>query len=130
MEFEGALYYIERGIWYKNMGDIMKIQIVLSGYGTVGREFIKLLNEKYLYINETYGIDLVVIGVIGRNIAIHNGKGLQINDLLTYGDGSAAIEKYIEHYPEERGTININGTVLVESTATNLKNTEIQGNSI
>ncbi|PFE64677.1 homoserine dehydrogenase, partial [Bacillus cereus] len=37
----------------------MKIQIVLSGYGTVGREFIKLLNEKYLYINETYGIDLV-----------------------------------------------------------------------
>ncbi|AIW84935.1 homoserine dehydrogenase [Bacillus mycoides] len=100
----------------------MKIQVVLSGYGTVGKEFIKLLNEKYLYINETYGIDLVVSGVIGRNIAIHNGKGLQINDLLTYGDGSAAIEKYIEHYPEERGTININGTVLVESTATNLKN--------
>lgn len=100
----------------------MKIQVVLSGYGTVGKEFIKLLNEKYLYINETYGIDLVVSGVIGRNIAIYNGKGLQINDLLTYGDGSAAIEKYIEHYPEERGTININGTVLVESTATNLKN--------
>ena len=32
------------------------------------------------------------------------------------------LKKYIEHYPEERGTININGTVLVESTATNLKN--------
>ncbi|MGF2716759.1 homoserine dehydrogenase, partial [Bacillus cereus] len=66
----------------------MKIQVVLSGYGTVGKEFIKLLNEKYLYIKETYGIELVVSGVIGRNIAIHNGKGLQINDLLTYGDGS------------------------------------------
>ena len=82
----------------------MKIQVVLSGYGTVGKEFIKLLNEKYLYINETYGIDLVVSGVIGRNIAIYNGKGLQIHDLLTYGDGTAAIEKYIEHYP--RGTRN------------------------
>ena len=41
-------------------GDIMKIQVVLSGYGTVGREFIKLLNEKYSYIYETYGIQLVV----------------------------------------------------------------------
>ncbi|MED0963812.1 homoserine dehydrogenase [Bacillus paramycoides] len=100
----------------------MKIQVVLSGYGTVGREFIKLLNEKHLYINETYGIDLVVSGVIGRNIAIHNEEGLSINDLLLYGGGTAAIEKYIEHYPENRGTININGTVLVESTATNLKN--------
>ncbi|PEM56818.1 homoserine dehydrogenase, partial [Bacillus wiedmannii] len=37
----------------------MKIKVVLSGYGTVGREFIKLLNEKNLYINEIYGIDLV-----------------------------------------------------------------------
>ncbi|NWK69601.1 homoserine dehydrogenase [Bacillus paramycoides] len=100
----------------------MKIQVVLSGYGTVGREFIKLLNEKHLYINETYGIDLVVSGVIGRNIAIHNEEGLSINDLLLYGGGTAAIEKYIEHYPENRGTINMNGTVLVESTATNLKN--------
>ncbi|MED1116622.1 homoserine dehydrogenase [Bacillus paramycoides] len=100
----------------------MKIQVVLSGYGTVGREFIKLLNEKHLYINETYGIDLAVSGVIGRNIAIHNEEGLSINDLLLYGGGTAAIEKYIEHYPENRGTININGTVLVESTATNLKN--------
>ncbi|MBE7103657.1 homoserine dehydrogenase [Bacillus cereus] len=100
----------------------MRIQVVLSGYGTVGKEFVKLLNEKYLYINEIYGIDLVASGVIGRNIAIHNEEGLQIKDLLKYGSGSAAIEKYIEHYPEDRGTININGTVLVESTATNLKN--------
>ncbi len=44
----------------------MKIQVVLSGYGTVGREFIKLLNEKYSYIYETYGIQLVVSGVLGE----------------------------------------------------------------
>ena len=31
------------------MGDIMKIKVVLSGYGTVGKEFIKLLN-KNIYI--------------------------------------------------------------------------------
>ena len=46
---------------------------------------------------------------------------MSIHDLLTYGCGTAAIEKYIEHHPKERGTININGNVLVESTATNLK---------
>ncbi|MFF1991765.1 homoserine dehydrogenase [Bacillus mycoides] len=99
----------------------MKIQIVLSGYGTVGREFIKLLNEKYLYINETYGIDLVVSGVLGRNIAIHNEEGLTIHHLLSYGGGTAAIEKYIEHHPKERATNKISGNVLVESTVTNLK---------
>ncbi len=99
----------------------MKIHIVLSGYGTVGREFIKLLNEKYLYINETYGINLVVSGVLGRNVAIRNEGGLSIHHLLMYGGGTAAIEKYIEHHPEERGTSGISGTVLVESTVTNLK---------
>ncbi|MCW9132425.1 homoserine dehydrogenase [Bacillus paramycoides] len=99
----------------------MKIQVVLSGYGTVGREFIKLLNEKHLYINETYGIDLVVSGVIGRNIAIHNEEGLSIHHLLMYGGGTTAIEKYIEHHPKERATNSISGNVLVESTVTNLK---------
>ncbi|HHT7238209.1 MULTISPECIES: homoserine dehydrogenase [Bacillus] len=99
----------------------MKIQVVLSGYGTVGREFIKLLNEKYLYINETYGIDLVVSGVLGRNVAIHNEEGLSIQHLLMYGSGSAAIEKYIEHHPKERATNSISGNVLIESTVTNLK---------
>lgn len=121
MEFGSALYYIERGIWKKNMGDIMKIQVVLSGYGTVGREFIKLVNEKYLYIYETYGIHLVVSGVLGRNIAIHNEEGLSIHHLLMYGSGTAAIEKYIEHHPKDRATSGISGTVLVESTVTNLK---------
>ncbi|MGE7881649.1 homoserine dehydrogenase [Bacillus sp. NPDC094077] len=99
----------------------MKIQVVLSGYGTVGREFIKLLNEKYLYIYETYGIHLVVSGVLGRNIAIHNEEGLSIHHLLMYGGGTAAIEKYLEHHPKERATNGISGTVLVESTVTNLK---------
>ncbi|HDR3490608.1 homoserine dehydrogenase [Bacillus wiedmannii] len=99
----------------------MKIQVVLSGYGTVGREFIKLLNEKYSYIYETYGIRLVVSGVLGRNIAIYNGDGLSLHDLLKYGSGSAAMEKYIEYHPKERATNGINGTVLVESTVTNLK---------
>ncbi|HDV8362727.1 MULTISPECIES: homoserine dehydrogenase [Bacillus] len=99
----------------------MKIQVVLSGYGTVGREFIKLLNEKYSYIYETYGIQLVVSGVLGRNIAIHNEEGLSLHHLLMYGGGTAAIEKYLEYHPKERATTSISGTVLVESTVTNLK---------
>ena len=73
-------------------GDIMKIQVVLSGYGTVGREFIKLLNEKYSYIYETYGIQLVVSGVLGRNIAIHNEEGLSLHHLLMYGCGTAQLK--------------------------------------
>ncbi|HDR7795712.1 TPA: homoserine dehydrogenase [Bacillus luti] len=99
----------------------MKVRVVLSGYGTVGREFIKLLNEKCLYINETYGIQLIVSGVLGRNIAIHNEDGLSTKHLLMHGEGTAAIEKYLEDHPKERATNSISGTVLVESTVTNLK---------
>jgi len=117
-----VLYIIlKEGFGRKIWGDIMKIQVVLSGYGTVGREFIKLLNEKHLSINETYGINLVVSGVLGRNVAIHNEEGLSIHHLLKCGSGTAAIEKYLEHYPKERATNSISGTVLVESTVTNLK---------
>ncbi|PFB26246.1 homoserine dehydrogenase, partial [Bacillus cereus] len=43
---------MKEGFGRKIWGDIMKIQVVLSGYGTVGREFIKLINEKYSYIYE------------------------------------------------------------------------------
>ena len=56
------------------MGDIMKIKVVLSGYGTVGRVY--KITEKCSYIYETYGIELVVSGVLGRNVAIHNEDGL------------------------------------------------------
>ncbi len=38
-----------------------------------------------------------------------------------YGGGTAAIEKYLEYHPKERATTSISGTVLVESTVTNLK---------
>ena len=38
-----------------------------------------------------------------------------------YGGGTAAIEKYLEYHPKERAITSISGTVLVESTVTNLK---------
>ena len=98
MEFEKRFIYIEKRGLVEKYGDIMKIQVVLSGYGTVGREFIKLLNEKYSYIYETYGIQLVVSGVLGRNIAIHNEGGLSLHHLLMYGGSTAAIEKYLEYH--------------------------------
>ncbi|KFN04511.1 homoserine dehydrogenase [Bacillus clarus] len=99
----------------------MVINVVLSGYGTVGREFITLINEKYSYINEMYGIDLCMSGIIGRNIAIYNEKGLHINDLITYGSGTQAIQRYVECYPEDYGMAHMNGNVLIEATATNLE---------
>ena len=37
-----------------------------------------------------------------------------------YGGGTG-IEKYLEYHPKERATTSISGTVLVESTVTNLK---------
>ncbi|KEK22797.1 homoserine dehydrogenase [Bacillus gaemokensis] len=105
-------------------GDNMIIKVVLSGYGIVGKEFVKLVNERHSYINEIYGINIVMTGILGRNITIHNENGLQLNDLLVYGSGKQAIQKYIELYPDDAVSANITADVLIESTPTNLQNGE------
>ncbi|MDM5155145.1 homoserine dehydrogenase [Bacillus sp. DX1.1] len=100
----------------------MEIKAVLSGYGTVGKEFVRLVHERGVYIKEEYGIDLVITGIIGRTERIYNENGLHIDELLMYGAGSHALVKYIESYPIDRGEDYLIGDVLIESTPTNIQN--------
>ncbi|WP_459502890.1 homoserine dehydrogenase [Bacillus sp. C1] len=102
----------------------MRVNVVMSGYGTVGKEFLKLVFEKSSYIKEVYGIELIFTGIIGRAVSLYNEEGLHIENLLTYGTGSYALEKYTEHYPLDKNEKFPLGTVFIESTPTNLQTGE------
>ncbi|MBD5798062.1 homoserine dehydrogenase [Bacillus pseudomycoides] len=102
----------------------MRVNVVISGYGTVGKEFVRLVFEKASYIKEMYGIELVFTGIIGSTVNLYNDKGLHIKELLTYGTGSHVLEKYTKHYPLDKSEKFPFGTVLIESTPTNLQTGE------
>ncbi|MEI4620208.1 homoserine dehydrogenase [Bacillus pfraonensis] len=102
----------------------MRVNIVISGYGTVGKEFVRLVFEKALYINEMYGIELVLTGVMGSTVNLFSAKGLHIKELLTYGTGSNALERYLKNYPLDKSEKMPFGHVLIESTPTNLQTGE------
>lgn len=102
----------------------MRINIVISGYGTVGKEFVRLVFEKASYIKEMYSIELVCTGVIGSTVNLYNVNGLHIKELLTYGTGSYALGKYLSRYPLDKSEKVPVGHVLIESTPTNFQTGE------
>lgn len=69
-------------------------RIILSGYGNVGREFVRLLNEKKFYIRKKYDLELILGGVIGSRGCVFNSSGLDLKLLYSLGKGSEAIIKY------------------------------------
>ncbi|MDC2864339.1 homoserine dehydrogenase [Bacillus sp. BP-3] len=98
----------------------MQIKIILAGYGTVGKEFIKLIHEKASFIHKEFGIELLLVGIIGRDVKLYHPEGLCADTLLTQGEGSAALHRYIEQHPVHNE--NMLGHVFIESTPTNLQN--------
>ncbi|PEZ03725.1 homoserine dehydrogenase [Bacillus sp. AFS018417] len=100
----------------------MQIKLILAGYGTVGKEFVKLIHEKAPFIRKEFGLELILVGIIGRDFKLYHPEGLCIDTLLTLGGGSVALHKYIEQHSVHNEKMN--GHVLVESTPTNLENGE------
>lgn len=102
----------------------MRINMVMSGYGTVGKEFVRLVFEKSSYIKESYGIELILTGIIGSTMTLYNEKGLHIQELLNYDTGSYALEEYSKNYPFDKSEKAPYGHVLIESTPTNIQTGE------
>ena len=96
-------------------------KIIVSGYGNVAREFIKLIGEKRNFVSESYAIDLVVSGVIGSRTFIYDKDGIDINLLLSCSNGSKGLMEYREKKEVTYDNKSIiNGDVLIESTPTNI----------
>ena len=102
----------------------MKKNIIISGYGNVAKELIKLLSEKEELLKNTYGLEIKVCGIIGSKGMIAQDEGIQLEALLNYGNGSDALLQYAVdmHIPLQQA--NINGDILVECSPTNIVNGE------
>ncbi|MGF9966956.1 homoserine dehydrogenase [Bacillus rhizoplanae] len=98
----------------------MQVKLILAGYGTVGKEFVKLIHDKSSFIQKEFGLDLVLVGIIGRDLKLYHPEGLCIDTLLTLGEGSVALHKYLEQHSVYNEKMN--GHVFIESTPTNLEN--------
>lgn len=61
----------------------MKRRVVLSGLGSVGREFIRLIFENGETIRNKYNLELIVCGVLGSKGYIYQEEGLDLNFLYT-----------------------------------------------
>lgn len=97
----------------------MKKQIVLCGYGNVGYEFIRLLIEKKLYIQQKYDLELEIASISAKSASVTAYPGcINMMDLLECGKGSDGIKAYAAKSGMKlmSGTV-ITGDVFVDATS-------------
>ena len=97
----------------------MKKQIVLCGYGNVGYEFVRLLMEKKLYIQQKYNLELEIACVSAKSASAMATPGcINMKELLGCGRGSEAIKSYAAKSGIKlmSGTV-MSGDVYVDATS-------------
>lgn len=103
---------------------MLKKNIVLTGFGSVGREFIRLLQEKSEMIGQNYNLDLRLVAVGGRDGFICSEEGLDLHALSKYELGSKSLSDYARDYGMSLTNSYVNADVLVEATPTNVESGE------
>ena len=103
----------------------MRREIVLSGFGNLGREFSKLILEKGVEFKQKYKVDFVITTILGKDGAICEGQGIDIEELLKCGSGSAAIHRYADiKNIKVKKNFDFKGDVLIDVTPTDLRTGE------
>jgi len=107
----------------------MKKQIILCGFGNVGKAFAHLVQERREGIRKKYGLDLELVAVVDIGGAVISEKGaLPIDKLLIHVENGGAVETLNTYgRPGISGVETISNCpahVLVETTPTNLKDAE------
>ncbi|MEM1539811.1 MAG: homoserine dehydrogenase [Candidatus Bathyarchaeia archaeon] len=106
----------------------MKPRIIMIGFGNVGRGFARVLNVKYSFLVENFGISPKIVAIVDRRGAAINPEGLDIEKALHIKE----LRGTIAHYPEY-GMLgvtglevldNVDAEILVETTPTNTVNGE------
>lgn len=69
-------------------------RLVITGYGNVAKELVKLIHEQQHSIKKQYGIHLSINGIVGSKGMIYKAQGLDLATLLTCGQGSEALSTY------------------------------------
>lgn len=76
----------------------MKKRILISGYGNVGREIVRLVQKNSEYYKRMYDLEIVVCGIVASKGCIFQDFGLNLDTLLNCGKGSEAVIKYSKIY--------------------------------
>lgn len=102
-----------------------RVPIIVCGLGGVGKEFVRLLSERRLDIQEKFKLDLVLTGAVDIGGAAMNGpEGLDGHSMLDHVNSGNPIETFGEAgIPGMSGIDAIarsDAKVMVEATPTNL----------
>ncbi|EZH65771.1 hypothetical protein DH09_13085 [Bacillaceae bacterium JMAK1] len=102
-----------------------QLDIYISGYGVVAKEFVQLIHDKAETIASRYSITPKIKGIIIREGIVQSEEGLDLTRLLHYGVGTMAIKDYAKdsHYPIQP-LDQMSGHVLIEATSTNANDGE------
>lgn len=100
-------------------------RMVITGYGTIAKELLKLIVENKIMIEKKYNLVIDVVGIIGSEYTVYQKNGVNLKKLLNYGIGSRALYKYKKDTMIENSSLdNIKGDILIEATPTNIKTGE------
>lgn len=106
----------------------MQVRIVLCGFGNVGQCFAKVIEQKGPYLQERYGLQLALTGVLDSSGAAIDRNGLDPAALLEAKQRHGGVASYPGcGYPgmESAALVCSSGAhVLVEATPTNMDHGE------
>jgi homoserine dehydrogenase len=98
--------------------------VILAGFGTVGKSFIKLLSQSSQILLKTYGVRVKVVAAVDKSGAAVNSRGLEPLTLLEVKEKKGTVAAYPEHGKPGLSGIdvirNVSADVLVEATPTNI----------
>lgn len=105
------------------------MRVLLVGFGTVGRSFAGLINEKAGMLEHDFGLRPKVVGVVDRHGAAISPEGLDIRKALASKKKLGTLEGlgegiYTEDKPALEVIRDLECEVVIESTPTELTNGE------
>ncbi|WP_315116254.1 homoserine dehydrogenase [uncultured Clostridium sp.] len=97
-------------------------RIILAGFGNVGKEFVRLIDEKRLYIREKYDMDLILCGVLEKEGCIFEDGGIDTSYLINCPSGPQGVLEYAEHFKESYYNYPVlEGDILIECTQSDIR---------
>nr|WP_106782801.1 homoserine dehydrogenase [Lysinibacillus timonensis] len=102
----------------------MQKKIILTGYGTVARELLKLIHTRTVAIKEKYGVEFMVTGIVGSKGMLYQSEGIDLHALLESGAGSNALFSYSQNFEVPMIEPDFQEDVLIECTPTNVETGE------
>jgi homoserine dehydrogenase len=100
----------------------MQKKIILTGYGTVAKELLKLIHTKSASFKERYGVEFVVTGIVGSKGMLYQSEGINLEELLELGVGSTALLQYSQEFEVPVVEPHFQEDVLIECSPTNIEN--------